>query len=250
MDRGSRKHVLDWTGSPSFVDELQAMLGLDCVSFAADSQFMPKGAAGRREARLERLKAEWQLGSHVVSELQKWWLVHPRGANTPNWDIAAACDTSAGPGLVLVEAKAHRREFNWAGKPLSKEASGRSRENHERIGHAIEEACAGWQELDPRVSISRDSHYQLANRLAFAWKLATLRIPTILVFLGFVGDGGIVDAGEPFEGISDWECAFADYIATVFPTDLLGKRLYLDATPLCVLSRTREVSEPSPPLLA
>lgn len=62
----------------------------------------------------------------------------------------------------------------------------------------IAEACAGLQLLGPAVRISRDSHYQLSNRVAFAWKLATLGLPTVLVYLGFWGDDGIADVGEPF----------------------------------------------------
>ena len=39
--------------------------------------------------------------------------------------------------------------------------------------------------IDVRVCISHESHYQLANRLAFACKITSLGIPTVLVYLGF-----------------------------------------------------------------
>ena len=42
-------------------------------------------------------------------------------------------------------------------------------------------ACAAWLRTDPRVTISRDTHYQLANRLAFTWKLASLGISVVLL---------------------------------------------------------------------
>ncbi len=43
--------------------------------------------------------------------LRKWWLVHERGANTPNWDIAAGCEIEGKTGVILVEAKANVPEL-------------------------------------------------------------------------------------------------------------------------------------------
>jgi len=113
---------------------------------------------------------------------------------------------------------------------------------------AIEEACRGWWTVDKGVSVSRDSHYQLVNRLAFAWKLATLGIPIVLVYLvylGFTGDEGIRDAGVPFADPTEWNRAFAHYAAGVLPLALFERRL--DLGPGCcreaapsVNSRLRE----------
>lgn len=36
------------------------------------------------------------------------------------------------------------------------------------------------------LDVSR--HYQLANRVAYAWKLADLGLPVVLLYLGFTGD--------------------------------------------------------------
>ena len=56
----------------------------------------------------------------------------------------------------------------------------------------------------PDVRLDRDSHYQLANRLAFKWKLATLGIPVVLLY--FTGrDEGIADAGEPILDDAHWQ---------------------------------------------
>ena len=117
----------------------------------------------------------------------------------------------------------------------------------ERIGAAIAGACAGWQQLDKRAALSRDSHYQLANRLAFSWKRASLGIPTILLYLGFTGDEGIRDAGEPFADDAAWQAAFRAYASTTIPLDLFGTRLEVASTPLWLLSRSRPVLEVSPP---
>ncbi|MCE5204121.1 MAG: hypothetical protein LLG24_07930 [Actinomycetia bacterium] len=245
--RGSRKHVLDWTGRPSFLDELAALLAPMPVVFPADAHFMPCGAGSPDEARLERFGPSLVADAGLWTELENWWLCHKAGANTPNWDIAAGCLLEGMPGVVLVEAKANWPELGLAGKPLSPRASERSRENHERIGAAIDEACRGWRAVDSRVSISRDTHYQLANRLAFTWKLATLGIPTVLLYLGFTGDDGIVDAGAPFIDDADWQRAFGEYSQAAWPAELLGQRIDISGTPAWVASRSRPVITLSPP---
>jgi hypothetical protein len=53
----------------------------------------------------------------------------------------------------------------------------RSAANHERIGMAISEATSILQAVVPDVSLSRDYCYQFANRIAFAWKLASMGVP-------------------------------------------------------------------------
>jgi hypothetical protein len=37
-------------------------------------------------------------------------------------------------------------------------------------------------------TLTADSHYQLANRLASAYKVASAGIPVVLLYLGFTGD--------------------------------------------------------------
>ncbi len=122
----------------------------------------------------------------------------------------------------MVEAKANWPELKEDGKPSCEDASPRSRENHERIGSAIAKACEGWRRIDPRVSISRDSRYQLANSLAFTWRLATLGFPVVLVYLGFTGDDGI---SKPFADDADWMDAFRQYTSGVVPSGLLKLQL-------------------------
>jgi hypothetical protein len=146
---------------------------------------------------------------------------------------------------VLVEAKANWRELSIAGKSINKSASSNSHRNHERIAEAIKETCTGWRLLDQRVCITRDSHYQLANRLAFTWKLASLGIPVILVYLGFTGDEGIRDAGKPFMNNADWQAAFVQYTAMTIPLELFGRRLEVGSTPMWLISGSRHIIEVS-----
>ncbi len=62
-----------------------------------------------------------------------------------------------------------------------------SKRNHAQIGRAISEASLGLKDTMDGWNLSRDSHYQLANRFAWAWKLASMGVPVVLVYLGFLG---------------------------------------------------------------
>lgn len=243
--RGSRKHVLDWTGQRAFLPELAGMAAPAQVIGLESASYMPQGYAAPDEARLESFGPARLPDNPAWDELQRWWLKHPRGANTPNWDIAVGCIIENRPGLMLVEAKANWPELNTAGKASQDPSRSSSIDNHLHIGAAIAEACEGWRRLDARISISRDSHYQLANRLAFTWKLAQLGIPVVLIYLGFLGDEGIRDAGTPFSDDADWQHAFGNYIRSAFPTDLLGRRIDAGKAPAWILSRSRLVLEQS-----
>lgn len=243
--RGSRKHVLDWTGRESFRDEFRDLLG-DVPADLSAAVFMPRGSRQPDEARLEAFGPKWLPDHPAWVSIRQWWLVHERGANTPNWDIAVGCEIENRPGLVLVEAKANWPELGRSGKSTPSKSSPRSIANHQRIGGAIDEAKRAWSLHSEGVSISRDSHYQLSNRLAFTWKLATLGIPTILVYLGFTGDEGISDAGQPFRDGADWQSAFDEYIQRQLPKGLFEKRFDFGKAPAWVLVRDRPVLEQSP----
>ena len=247
MFRGSRKHVLDWTSRPEFCVELLQLVRPVACRLTASSQWMPRGYRSPDEARLETFGPEVLPDSGAWAALRKWWLVHERGANTPNWDIAAGCEIEGRAGLILVEAKANVPELSADAKPIDTKASAASAENHQRIAAAIADACSALQELGVATTISRDSHYQLSNRVAFAWKLATLGIPTVLVYLGFTGDDGIGDAGTPFSDSSHWETVFAEHAYSVVPREVFERRIDCVAAPVWFLLRSRRVIEMSPP---
>lgn len=247
MERGSRKHVLDWTEQPDFLAELESLLSPIPVSISPGSYCMPRGYGNPQEARLESFLSQALPDMQLSAQLQEWWLVHTRGANTPNWDIAVACEVEGRRGLVLVEAKANWPELGRSGKKLPEGASPHSVENHLRIGTAIEESLAAWQQIDSGVAVSRDTHYQLSNRLAFSWKLASLGIPVVLIYLGFMGDDGIRDAGEPFRDDANWRAAFSEYAASVVPIELFEMRHDFGSAPVWLGVRSARVLEISPP---
>lgn len=89
MYRGSRKHVLDWTGQPSISDDLKSLLSPTPVLFTEPITIMPRGKDLPKEARLGSFGPDWLSNTDIWRELRDWWLVHKVGANTPNWDIAA-----------------------------------------------------------------------------------------------------------------------------------------------------------------
>ncbi len=179
--------------------------------------------------------------------LADWWLVHKQGANTPNWDLVATCSVGGQTGLVLVEAKANVPELRKEGKALDSDASERSRENHEHIKRAIEQARTALDGLVGGVRISRDQHYQLSNRVAFSWRLASMGLPTVLVYLGFLGDTEIADVGEPLMTAEQWEKVMRDHVRNVLPEQFLEQQLSCGPATMQMIVRSRRITEPSPP---
>jgi hypothetical protein len=239
MPRGSRKHVLDWTSQPRFLPELlQLVQPVEC-RITASSIWQPLGHNAPQEARLDVFGPAAMPGHPAWPALCSWWLRHPVGANTPNWDIALSCEVEGRPGLILVEAKANVPELSASGKPLTRSASSNSAANHEHISMAISDAKAGLTPLLPFVEIHRDRHYQLSNRLAFAWKLASLGIPTVLVYLGFTGDEGIRDVGAPLASDQHWQSLFREHLGAVCAPEILERPMNVGSAHFWVLARSR-----------
>lgn len=246
MYRGSRKHTLDWVEQPFFAPEVLDLTANADAKITSRTVWSPAGYRLTDEARLETWGPKY-FGPHAAwAKLENWWLAVTRGANTPNWDLAVVAELAGQPGLILVEAKAHEAELKTAGKN-EPDDSNNSRANHERIAAAIDSACKALSPLCSDLLISRDSHYQLSNRLAFAWKLASLGIPVALIYLGFIGDKGIADAGSPFSDAAHWHRAFNTHLSAVGASGLLDKRHQLECAPFWFLSRVRNVLEQSPP---
>jgi hypothetical protein len=245
--RGSRKHILDWTtlSDAVFLPSLNALLQPTGAAVGSSDLWMPQGYASPKEAKLSAGDSRF-LQEGLKQQLSNWWLVYKRGANVPNWDLVATCSLEGQRGLVLIEAKAHENELSPAGKILRADASANSRANHQRIGKAIEEARQALNCITTGVGISRDSHYQLSNRVAFAWKLASLGVPVILIYLGFIEDTVIKDVGPCFESESHWQETVRNYVAQVLPSGLLERPIPCSAATMHMIIRSRAVLEPSP----
>lgn len=249
MVRGSRKHVLDWAGTPRFLpDLLELAQPVEC-HVTATSKWRPLGYGDDSEARLETFGPAVMPGLSVWATLRSWWLKHEKGANTPNWDIALHCQVEGAPGLILVEAKANEPELSDAGKSRSKKPSEKSDENREQIGTAIGEARAALASQFPGICIDRDKSYQLSNRIAFAWKLASLGVHTVVIYLGFTGDSGISDVGRPFRDEQDWRDVFTKHLDVVCPSPIAERRIQVGPASFWILSRARPVIEISQPVI-
>jgi hypothetical protein len=242
MMRGSRKHVLDWTAQPEFREELIALLQPVPVNISVGAPWMPRGHSAPDEARLESFGPRVLPALSIWPALASWWLTHPAGANTPNWDLAVPATIDSRNGLVLIEAKANVPELSYAGKRLPTNASVRSSENHARIGAAIAEAAEALGGAEAGIHLSRDRSYQLSNRLAFAWRLAAWGVPVVLVYLGFTGDWSLADIGEPLRDAAHWRTLFSDHLLEVAPSTWLDQRIDTAAAPFWVLVRSRAVS--------
>lgn len=243
-NRGSSYHLLQWTRMErnSFAQSLTRLINQPDVTVGVDDWWRPNGDSNRLEARTETLP-DSVLSQEHKSAVRNWWLRHPRGANTPNWDFIGSVTIKGAKGLLLIEAKSHKNEASCDGKLLKFDASEKSSENHEHIQKAITEANCYLSSKHPDISISTDSHYQLANRIAYAWKFASLGIPVILIYLGFLNDMKMQDVGEPFHSESDLKKFMNGYLNDVFPAELLGKEIHCGLSSFRFFLRSINISD-------
>lgn len=248
--RGSRpRSVLMMNGDrETIAKRLTILVNHPHVKVRADDLWMPTGLPIQNPDGGWNLKpaAEAKLGepNDLVSvehqqKLRRWWLEVPRNANMPNWDIASGCQIRGVPGLLLVEAKAHGNELDEAGKRLPTSLNGWK--NHERIGRAIADAGVEFQFATKKPwAISRDRHYQLSNRFAWSWKLTSLGIPVVLVYLGFLNASDMAGDGPLFRSEKDWTQAMTAHAKGVVPDSTWTSELDFDGVPLIPLRRVHD----------
>lgn len=222
--RGSRKHVLDLLDSGNVEASLSKILAPYGIAVPEDTPRRPIGHAAPEERTVRCFCSKYLASQFDFARFDAWWL--PDKYTNPQWDLLAVCTIQDNPGLLLVEAKANDRELDWKGKPLAATASRQSRANHHAIAACIEEANTGLNALLPGFALTIDSHYQLCNRLAMAWKLAQCGLPVALLYLGFTGDRGIQNVGTPLVNHDHWQRLMGAYLYGVAP-------LLLPGTPLC-----------------
>ena len=164
-------------------------------------------------------------------DLWNWWLeAGNRGTSTPTWDLISTCNIDNCRGLLLVEAKAYNGENSPAGKTND---SRTNIKNHEKIKGAIEQACDALDKITKLTwGIQRDSYYQLSNRFAWAWKLASLGVPVVLLYLGFLNAEDMQDKGkEIYQNQADLLSEFqGDDITRIVPFEAWEKPLGVNDT--------------------
>jgi hypothetical protein len=253
--RGSRARcILLTNGSDETVARrLSALAAPFAVIDPNRHYWMPRGCAKPKEARLG--DALSFLSEEHRETITHWWLAVREHANTPNWDIASTATIDGTEGLVLVEAKAHAAEIKTEGKFVrrpcaesnSENKSPRRRsENHSRnhghIDTACREAGAALNRVLPGWTLSVKTHYQLCNRFAWTWKIATLGVPVVLIYLGFLGAEEMCDQGIPLADAETWERLVRDHSQGVVPAAVWDQSIFIEGIPVRALIRSMELS--------
>jgi hypothetical protein len=212
------------------------------VVSAATDVWMPRSLMEWKEATL--IDENDFLDNEKRNALREWWLAVPRGANKPNWDIASTCTIDGKKGLLLVEAKAHSMELiNAEAAKSEPDNSDHSKMNYDHIDEAIKQANKGLNNISKGWALSRDTHYQLCNRIAWSWKLASLGIPTILIYLGFLNAAEMQSKqSQPFDDANTWEKSILNHAKGIVPNDAWDKRLEIAGTPVWFLIRSLELT--------
>ncbi|HEU5402219.1 MAG TPA: hypothetical protein VFU86_12730 [Terriglobales bacterium] len=195
-----------------------------------NDSFMPEGFSKPEEARLGETPGF--LSEEQRRTVTNWWLAKSERRNTPNWDTVSTCTVEGHRGLLLVEAKAHAGELN-----ANDSCGARDQDNREKIRGAITDAN---QSLGQGWRLSVDSHYQISNRFAWAWKLASLGVPTVLVYLGFLNAH---EMRQPFASHSHWERCLLAYADGIVPRPVWNStQISVARTPVIPLIRSADVN--------
>ncbi|MEE9443064.1 MAG: hypothetical protein V3V99_10410 [candidate division Zixibacteria bacterium] len=227
-----RCHLLTH-GAPEQVAERLTRLITPWGLVAATDNWMPQGFDDVKEAQLHNAQRLLDVNPYGQA-LKSWWLaVARRNSVTPNWDIASTCTIDGKCGLLLVEAKAHHEELKQDDR-----CGASNKRNFERIGEAIHAANDGLNKVRDGWNLSHENHYQLCNRFAWSWKLATLGIPVVLVYLGFLNAD---EMPNPFSGAQSWDKAVRDYAKDLVPESVWGSKLTLDDAPIYPLIRSMKI---------
>ena len=238
--KGSRLRCLLLTSRErTTVAEFLTSLVAPHASVAATDHWAPGGFLEPDEAVLEKTPKLLEL-DRVVSpqELMDWWLVKSAGANTPNWDIASTCIVQGRKGLLLAEAKAHEGELNVTTDRCGSE----NRDNAWKINEALTKATAAWNALLPGFVLSPNKHYQLSNRFAFAWKLADMGVPVVLVYLGFLNAHEMENRARVLlTSHAQWRRCVLNRSKGIIPAAAWDRTFKVNGTPLTVLIRSAVV---------
>lgn len=229
--KGSRFRCLLATNlpPPRFADWLNSLIR-PFAEVRDKDEYTPAGFRHPEETRLG--ESPRFLAGKDRKILTEWWLGDPgAAANTPNWDFVSTCKIEGRDGLVLLEAKAHEGELK-----TDDHCGARGVAHRERIAAAIEEARAA---LGDGWSLSAERCYQVSNRFSWAWKVASLGVPVVLVYLGFLN---APEMPQAFRDHAGWERSLLEYAKSTVPPDAWNDRLMISGVPLIPLIRSADVN--------
>ena len=183
-----------------------------------DFIYYPRGYLTPNEIRLGDVSP--LLDDNIRKKLIKWWLDIDKDTSrqTPNWDFACSALINNDPGLILIEAKAHQEELtkkDWC--------KAKSEKSKLAIKLAIERANEKLDNIQRGFALDTFSHYQISNRFAWSWKLASKGIPVVLIYLGFLETAEMKQ--KILKSHQDWVKIMHDYSEHLVPEQVWGNKL-------------------------
>jgi hypothetical protein len=180
----------------------EAVNGLE-VKFTDEFEYFPKGLINPKEVELDKAHIPINGSIEYCKTLKNWWL--GKRARTPVWDFICNAEINGTPGLILIEAKAHKNELENT-KDKSKAQKGSL--NRCKIKSALKKI----NELYC-YKLSADDHFQLSNRIAWSIKLASLGIPVVLIYLGFLNTKEMTISKDDslLSNAKEWETLVTKY---------------------------------------
>ena len=220
---------------------LTELVNLPYVKVSPDDKWMPYGKSDPTEAELD--KTDGLLPHDIQQKLGNWWLAIRRGnVTTPVWDIASRCSIGGNRGLILVEAKAHYDELK------KKDSSGSSGENRKSIAQAFDEAnCNLHSATGGSWNLALTPRYQLSNRFAWSWKLASLGVPVVLVYLGFLNARDMACDSPIFKSEEDWKRILKNYSKNTVDNTCWEKRWDFAAPFIPIIRSCNQPFDPKKP---
>jgi hypothetical protein len=145
------------------------------IKFPEEFEYYPKGFINPTEIQLDKRAIGVGGSTDYCASLNKWWL--KKNAKTPTWDLVCNAEIGGPPGLILVEAKAHKGELINKSDKLGAE---KGSQNYIKIAGALDEFREPYG-----YKLKYEECYQMSNRIAWGIKLASIGIPVVLIYLGF-----------------------------------------------------------------
>lgn len=245
--RGSRKHVLDLLETLHWQNTLTQVIGINELRVPTQPFQIPVGYESAAETDLDEYVCNLRHGTWPEAEISlnqgAWWA--PNGGRRPQMDLICRIKIGNRDGLLFVEAKAHEGELDWGGKQLADDATEGSIANHENIQRQVTLANTALNELcGPGFNLSINSHYQFVNRLTYLWKLASVGIPVVLLYLGFTKDRYFNN--DFLRDDRHWQRLMGGYMQGIAPQGFPEKKIILpNGASIQMLVRSCDI-QPSP----
>lgn len=236
--KGSANCVFDLVRSVNLIKDVNDLLKETDASISSSDIWIPNKTT-KKEDEL-KIFLRNNFSPELATDNVKWWL--KTNVRTPNWDLISTCTINGRKGILLVEAKAHVGELKKEekGKTFDEgKASVPSKENHIRIAEAIAEANAGINKNFKGVKLSRDTCYQLSNRIANAWWLADKGIPVVLMYLGFEECTDMYSGTyKLFKTNEEWQTCFKEHAQQIGADVLIDKTVDCGESSFTVICRS------------